>query len=198
MIKILKLFYWAIRTRPGRYQLLQAMIKDIPGLYGREIRARLYKKHFGSAGKDIVIHMDARIRNIENLHLKDRARIGECVMIQAGGEIEIGEDVLIGPGAKIWSANHGFSEVGTPIQDQPYENKKVTIGNGCWIGANAFLMPGVNLGEGCIVSAGAIVGAKNYPPYKIIAGNPARVIGTREQPGAANPATQAEAEKTPE
>jgi acetyltransferase-like isoleucine patch superfamily enzyme len=110
-------------------------------------------------------------------------------MIQAGGIIEVGEDVLIGPGAKIWSANHGFSDPSTPIQDQEYENKKVIIGNGCWIGANAFLMPGVNLGEGCIVSAGAIVGAKNYPPYKIIAGNPARVIGTREL----NPAQEVEA-----
>ena len=87
---------------------------------------------------------------------------------------------VIGPGAKIWSANHGFSDPSIPIQDQEYENKKVIIGNGCWIGANAFLMPGVNLGEGCIVSAGAVVGAKNYPAYKIIAGNPARVIGTRE------------------
>ena len=182
MLKILKLFYWAINTKSGRYQLLQSFVKDIPGLYGREIRARLYKKHFAKAGEGIVIHMDARIRNIEKLYMDDRARIGECVIIQAGGEIHVGKDVLIGPGAKIWSANHGFSEVGTPIQDQPYENKKVTIGDGCWIGANAFLMPGVQLGEGCIISAGAIVGAKKYPPYKIIAGNPARVIGNREAP----------------
>lgn len=180
MIKILKLFYWALNTRSGRYQFLQALVKDIPGMYGREIRARAYRKHFGKAGKDIVIHMDARIRNIDKLFIGDRSRIGECVMIQAGGVIEVGEDVLIGPGAKIWSANHGFSDPSVPIQDQEYENKKVTIGNGCWIGANAFLMPGVNLGEGCIVSAGAVVGAKNYPPHKIIAGNPARVIGTRE------------------
>ncbi len=100
-------------------------------------------------------------------------------MIQADGVVEIGEDVLLGPGVKIWSANHGFSDPSKPIQDQPYERKKVTIGNGCWIGANSFLMPGVNLGEGCIVSAGAVVGAKDYPPYKIIAGNPARIIGAR-------------------
>ena len=181
IIRTLKLFYWAIRKKSGRYQLLQAFVKDIPGLYGREIRNRLYKKHFGSCGTDVVIHMDARIRNIDKLHMGDRARIGECVMIQAGGVIEVGEDVLIGPGAKIWSANHKFEDLHTPIQDQDFECKKVTIGNGCWIGANAFIMPGVTLGEGCIVSAGAIVGAKEYPAYKIIAGNPARVIGARTE-----------------
>lgn len=182
MIRIIKLFYWAIRTRSGRYQLLQAFIKDIPGLYGREIRSKAYRKHFGKAGEGIVIHMDARIRNIDKLFLGDRSRIGECVMIQAGGEIEIGEDVLIGPGAKIWSANHGFSDTSIPIQDQEYENKKVIIGDGCWIGANAFIMPGVNLGTGCIVAAGSVVGAKDYPANKIIAGNPARIIGTRDLP----------------
>ena len=50
----------------------------------------------------------------------------------------------------------------------------------CWIGANAFIMPGANLGEGTIVSAGSVVGGKAVPPYKILAGNPARVIGSRE------------------
>jgi acetyltransferase-like isoleucine patch superfamily enzyme len=60
----------------------------------------------------------------------------------------------------------------------------VVIGRDVWIGANAFVMPGVQLGDGCVVAAGAVVGAKKYPPYKILAGNPARVIGTRqtEQP----------------
>lgn len=168
-------------ARPGRYELLQALIKDIPGRYGQEIRRKAYSKHLGGMGDGVVIHMDVRIRNINRLFLGSRSRIGECVMIQADGIVEIGEDVLIGPGAKIWSANHGFSDLNKPIQDQEYEKKKVTIGNGCWVGANSFLMPGVHLGEGCIVSAGAVVGAKDYPPYKIIAGNPARVIGARSQ-----------------
>jgi len=166
----------------GRYELLQALVKDIPGMYGREIRANFYRKHFASAGEGYVIHLDARIRNIHRLHLHDRARIGESVMIQAAGEVEIGCDVLLGPGVKIWSANHKFDDPTTPIQDQGYEHKKVIIGDGCWIGTNAFIMPGVNLGEGCIVSAGAIVSAKKYPPYKVISGNPARVIGSRSMP----------------
>lgn len=192
MFKILKLFYWALRTRPGRFEFMQWWLKDIPGLYGREIRRKAYHKHFGKMGDGVVVHVDVRIRNISRLFLDDRARLGESTMIQADGGVEIGKDVLLGPGVKIWSANHGFSDPTKPIQDQPYEKKKVTIGDGCWIGANAFLMPGVNLGEGCIVSAGAVVGAKDYPAYKIIAGNPARVIGSRSQQGEDAPAESAQ------
>lgn len=189
MLKILKLFYWALRTRPGRYEFMQWWLKDIPGLYGREIRRMAYRKHFGKMGDGVVIHVDFRTRNSIRLFVGDRSHLGESVIIQADGVVEIGNDVLLGPGVKIWSANHGFSDLTKPINEQPYEKKKVTIGDGCWIGANAFLMPGVNLGEGCIVSAGAVVGAKDYPAYKIIAGNPARVIGTRyqQEPSAPEP-----------
>ena len=101
-------------------------------------------------------------------------------MLQAGGGLDIGNDVLIGPGAKIWSINHGFADTAEAIQNQGYDFKKVTLGDGCWVGANAFIMPGTTLGEGCVVSAGAVVSAKNYPPFKIIGGNPARIIGTRQ------------------
>lgn len=166
-------------TRSGRFELLQSLLKDIPGQYGREIRKRIYRRYFGNMGTDVVVHVDVRLRNSERLFVGSRSRIGESVMMQADGRIEIGQDVLIGPGAKIWSANHIFSDISTPIQDQGYERKSVTIGDGCWIGANAFIMPGVTLGEGCIVSAGSVVSARSYPPLKIIAGNPARVIGSR-------------------
>ena len=178
------MLYWDLRSSYGRYQLLQAFLKDIPGRYGQVIRIACYSKYFGFAGEGIVIHPDVRIRNIQNIVIGNRARIGECVMLQAGGGIDIGDDVLIGPGAKIWSINHQFTDHETAIQDQGYDFKKVTLGQGCWIGANVFIMPGTTLGEGCIISAGAVVSAKNYPAYKIIAGNPARVIGNRQLPGA--------------
>ena len=87
---------------------------------------------------------------------------------------------ILGPGVKIWSANHRFEDTSRSIAEQGYEYKKVTIGNHVWIGANAFIMPGAAIGDYVVISAGAVVGAKTYPPYKIVAGNPARVIGTRE------------------
>ncbi len=55
------------------------------------------------------------------------------------------------------------------------EFKKVHIGRGAYIGVNAIILPGVNVGEGCIVGAGSVV-TKDVPPYTVAAGNPARVL----------------------
>ena len=52
------------------------------------------------------------------------------------------------------------------------------IGNDVWIGQNVTIMPGVNVGDGCIIGANAVV-AKDIPPYSIAVGNPARVVKRR-------------------
>ena len=93
----------------------------------------------------------------------------------------IGDYTLLGPGVKVWSTNHVFADPDRHIRDQGAEYKEVVIGRDVWIGSNAFIMPGTNLGDGCIVSAGSVVGAKKYPPYSILMGNPARVIGNRKK-----------------
>jgi len=180
MLRILKLFYWSILTRSGRYALLQFLLKNLPRDYGSEVRVRFYRKYFGKMGKGVFIRDDVTIVNIDKLYVGDHVHLGMSNMLQAGGGIEIGDYVVLGPGVKIWSINHKFDDLSKPIMEQGYEFKKVVIGNHCWIGANVFIMPGANLGEGTIVSAGSVVGGKAVPPYKILAGNPARVIGSRE------------------
>ncbi len=181
MLSLLRYLYWDMSTRSGRYHNLQFLINNFPGTFGIKLRYKLYKKYFGSMGVNVTIHPGARVRNCQKLYVGDYAQIGECAIIQATGEVHLGNHVLLGPDVKIWSANHKFDDITVPIIDQGYENKKVVVSDGCWIGANSFIMPGVTLGKGVVVSAGAVVGAKNYPPYKILAGNPARIIGTREQ-----------------
>jgi acetyltransferase-like isoleucine patch superfamily enzyme len=64
---------------------------------------------------------------------------------------------------------------------QGHEKKPVVIGGDVFIASNSFIMPGVTIPDGCIVAAGSVVGVKNYPPYSIIAGNPARVVGSRKK-----------------
>ena len=184
MFKILKLFYWSMKKRAGRYTLLQSFLKDIPGEYGPEMRRRFYRKYFGKMGRDVTIRTGVQIFNVNKLSVGDCCHIGIDNMLQAGGGIEIGNHVILGPSVKIWSINHKFDNLEKPLMEQGYEYKKVVLGDKCWIGANVFIMPGANIGEGVIISAGAIVGGKTIPPYKILAGNPARVIGTREQPPA--------------
>jgi len=179
MLNILRYLIWDKSHKPGRYAILQSMLKDIPGLAGIEVRRKFYRKYFGRMGKGVVIHQDFRVRNIHLLSVGDRVNLGESCFIQAAGGVEIGDNVIVGPGVKIWSQNHEFKNPCQPVQDQGYTFSKVVIGNDVWIAANAFIMPGAQIGDGAIVSAGAVVGGKPIAPYKIIAGNPARVIGSR-------------------
>lgn len=91
--------------------------------------------------------------------------------IQAMNGIRIGENVRMGPGIKIISANHNTYNY--EIHD---EEKPIVIGNNCWIGANAVILPGVEVGDHTIVAAGAVV-TKSFPEGDcIIGGVPARVI----------------------
>ena len=111
----------------------------------------------------------------------DNVILGVDNFYQAGGGIEIGDETCFGPGVSVWSQNHKFDDPEVAVYKQGYDYKKVVIGKRVWIGANVFIMPGAELGDGSIVSAGAVVGAKKFPPYSILAGNPARFIGKREK-----------------
>ena len=101
--------------------------------------------------------------------------------VQAEGGVELADDVILGPGVKIWSMNHVFDDPDKTVMEQGYTFKSVKIGRDVWVGANAFIMPGADIGEGCVISAGAVVGGKQVAPYSILAGNPARKIGTRKK-----------------
>src|SRR5207253_1636021 len=109
--------------------------------------------------------------------------IGVDNVIQANGGVDIGDNVLLGPGVKIWSVNHVYSDPHRTIVDQGFDQKRVVIGSNVWIGANVFIMPGARISDGVVISAGSVVGSKLIEPYAVVAGNPARKIGTR-LPGA--------------
>ena len=72
-----------------------------------------------------------------------------------------------------------FEDKNVLIANQGVKEAEVIIGNDVWISSNAFILPGVVLPDGVVVSAGSVVGIKAYSPYSIVAGNPARVIGSR-------------------
>lgn len=91
----------------------------------------------------------------------------------------MGSNVLLGPYTRIWTQNHNYKDPDIPVRAQGYTFRPVIIGDDVWIGANVFVMPGVVLGSGCVVSANSVVGRKEYPPRTVLAGYPARKIGAR-------------------
>ncbi len=91
---------------------------------------------------------------------------GGCY-IQGINGIEIGNNTIFAPGVKIISANHNKGNL------NKFEKKgSIKIGNNCWLGANAIILPGVELGNNVIVAAGAVV-TKSFNDNSLIAGVPA-------------------------
>lgn len=181
MLGILRAFVLDMLKSPGRYLWLETLVRNVPGDTGVALRRWALGRYFKRAGAGLVIYPGARILGPRMLSVGEGCHIGVENIIQANGEIEMGNHVILGPGVKIWSVNHVFTRLDVPIWDQGYQHKKVTIGNGVWIGANSFIMPGANIGDHVVISAGSVVAGKDVEPYAILAGNPARKIGTRQE-----------------
>ena len=96
------------------------------------------------------------------------------VMIDACGEITIGNENMFGPDVYITDSNHRFGGA-IPPRYHPMERGTVRIGNGCWIGAKAIILTNVELGDFCVVGAGAVV-TRSVPKFGVVAGVPARSI----------------------
>ncbi len=180
MLIALKKFYWDFADKSQRQLLFEHLLRNIPGHFGMHLRNELYGKLFAKAGEHMNILAGTYIIHPERVECGDHFKVGINNYIQAGGGLTCGDYVMLGPFAKIWTQNHIIRDINIPMQQQDYERKAVNIGNDVWIGASAFIMPGANIEDGCVVSAGAVVGGKRYKPRTILAGNPARKIGERK------------------
>lgn len=167
--------------RYTRFQFLNTLLGCIPGRLGAHLRVTWIPRYFKRAGEALQIFEGVQFRGMQNLSVGNRVHIGVGCFIQASGGVEIGDNVIMGPGVKIWSMNHVYADPDTPVHDQGYEKRPVRIGKDVWIGANAFIMPGADIGDGTIISANSVVGGKTILPYSILAGNPARKIGVRKK-----------------
>ncbi|WP_312189729.1 acyltransferase [Leclercia sp.] len=96
------------------------------------------------------------------------------------GKVSLGNGCRIASMASIYGFNHGYERTDKFIKDQSITIKGVTLGDDIWVGANAVILDGVEIGEHSIVAAGSVV-TKSFPPYSIIAGNPAKRIKDRRK-----------------
>jgi acetyltransferase-like isoleucine patch superfamily enzyme len=97
-----------------------------------------------------------------------------CTLDIRGG-VTIGENVSVSPEVAIITASHGLNGI-----DFPLENGPVAIGDHVWIGSRAVILPGVTLGRGSVVAAGAVV-TRDVPPLIVVAGVPAKRVGERQR-----------------
>ena len=120
------------------------------------------------------------LRNEQNIVLGKNVILGPYNLFwcSANARLTIGDHALFAPYVSIFTANHGFADLQTPINDQPEIEGDVTIGKGAWLGCRAVILAGVTIGEGAVVAAGAVVN-RDVAAYDIVGGVPARRIGSR-------------------
>jgi acetyltransferase-like isoleucine patch superfamily enzyme len=106
------------------------------------------------------------------------AWIGQAAFLHAAGGIRIGEDVGIGPHVCILTSKHGEAGRDKPIMAGTIEAAPVVLEDGCDLGVGSIVLPGVTVGKGAQVGAGAVVTA-DVPAYAVVVGNPARLLRMR-------------------
>ena len=134
-----------------------------------EARASLHS--FGKIGKSVHLRSSVTVYHPETITIGDFLDVGENVVLRGAGGIAIGDRVLIAAGAVITTVGHPLELPRWGITVA----KPVRIGDDVWIGANAVILPGVSIGSGSIVGAGAVV-TRDVPADTVVAGVPARVI----------------------
>jgi acetyltransferase-like isoleucine patch superfamily enzyme len=128
--------------------------------------------------KRMVLRGDVYARSI-GVTVGERCRIGTDGFGSEPFLVTIGDDVTVSRGV-LFLTHDGASSLVRDKHGRRYDYRPVTVGSRVFIGANAILLPGVSIGDDCIVGAGSVV-TKTVPPGKVVAGNPARVIGTFEE-----------------
>ena len=165
----------------GFAQHLPASYRFQPfGKWAKTCRRAACKRIFRVAGQRINVEQGANFYTGWEIELGDDSSLGVHCMVPY--DLKVGKDVMMGPEVIIVGENHRFDRIDVPMRLQGYTKfPPVRIEDDVWIGARAIILPGVNIGRGAIIAAGAIV-TKNVPSYAICAGNPARVIKYRNPP----------------
>ncbi|MFS0752320.1 sugar O-acetyltransferase [Oceanobacillus sp. 1P07AA] len=136
-------------------------------------RSGMLKELFGSTGKNIYIEPYFRCDYGFNIHVGENFYANfDCIMLDIC-EIRIGENCMLAPGVKIFTATHPLH----PIERNSglEYGKPVTIGDNVWIGGGAIINPGVTIGNNAVIASGAVV-TKNVPANSVYGGNPAKFI----------------------
>lgn len=143
--------------------------------FAKKMRAFFAKRIVSSFGKNVNIERKAHFT--PELSIGDNSGIG--IRCEANGLVTIGNNVMMGPEVVIYSQSHKYNRTDIPMCEQGFdEPKEVVIEDDVWLGRRVIIMPGVHIGKGSIIGAGAVV-TRDIPEYSVAGGVPARVIRQR-------------------
>lgn len=140
-----------------------------------DLRNFLYRLCRVKIGRGSRLYLGTHIRIPKNLVIGSNCNILNDVFLDAAGGLTIGNDVSISFRSLILTGGHDVNDSYFKADHQP-----ISICDHVWIGSNATILKGITIGEGAVVCAGAVV-TKDVPPYAIVGGVPAKVIGKRNR-----------------
>lgn len=137
-------------------------------------RAFVLKCFGAKVGKGVHVYPKVNIWAPWNLVLKDGCGIANGAILYSQDIITIGEKAVISQGAHICAGTHDYNTKGFILITKP-----ITIGDHAWVATEAFLHPGVKIGEGCVIGARSVVN-KHMPDWMVCAGNPCVPLKARK------------------
>ncbi|KAI9501931.1 hypothetical protein GGI25_000196 [Coemansia spiralis] len=143
--------------------------RDDPVKYAEAIRNVLGSTADGNAIIESPVYFDYG----RNTHVGNRFYMNAMCVILDCARVDIGDDVMFGPGVHVYTATHPVDPAAR-LSGLESANS-VKIGNNVWVGGHAVILPGVTVGDNVTIGAGAIV-TKDVPNNVVVAGNPARII----------------------
>ncbi len=132
---------------------------------------------FGQIGEEVHIEKPIRIDYGSNIRLGSNVFINYNWTVLDCCSVTVGDNVFIGPNVSCYTAHHPL-DAKTRAEHIGFA-EPITIGNDVWIGGNAIILPGVTIGDGCVIGAGSVV-TKDVPAGMIAVGNPCRVVKRAE------------------
>jgi len=146
----------------------------LPGLPLRYLRNLILRAFGAKIPLDCLIYSSCKIWAPWNLQMARNSTVGPNTELYNKAAIVIGDNSVISQGSKLYTASHEISDPNHALIMFP-----INIGNKAWIAADAFIGPGVTVGEGAVVGARGVV-FKDVEPWTVVAGNPAKFIKKRE------------------
>ncbi len=168
----------ALITYYGFAKHLPTNESKLLGKLSRAVREHVTRNIFKHSGTTFNVNRGAYFGTGINISIGNNSSIGRNC--QLANDVTIGNDVMMAPEVAIFSVLHKTEDTTIPMRLQGnLTPKPVTIGDDVWIGQRAMIMPGVNIGNGVIIAAGAIV-TKDVPDFSVVGGNPAKIIKQRK------------------
>ncbi|TDH24644.1 putative colanic acid biosynthesis acetyltransferase [Segetibacter sp. 3557_3] len=136
-------------------------------------RSFLLRLFGAKVGKRVHVYPHAKIWAPWNLELANESGIANGVILYSQAKISIGERAVISQGVNLCAGTHDYSVPGFPLISKP-----IQVGKQAWIAAEAFVHPGVKIGEGCVIGARSVV-SQDMPSWMVCVGFPCKPIKER-------------------